>query len=77
MPQAVSNLQAVSEPGQLQMYLEDVVYENVELCDPLTKHGLAIMYLYMTQNAKCNTFKSNAWTRLIANWKAVIPAFGG
>ena len=71
MPQAVSNLEAVSEPDQLHMHLKGVVYEN-ELCDPSTKRGMEIMSLYVThwQSVQCNTLNPHVWTRLIANWNS-------
>jgi len=74
LSQAVNSLQAVSEPDQLQMHLKDVVYEN-EQCDPLIKCGMAIVSLYMTQSAKCNTLNSHAWSRLIANRNSSDPCF--
>jgi hypothetical protein len=57
------------------MHLKDVVYENVELCEPLTKRGVAVVYLYVTESVKCNTVNSRAWTRLIANWNSSDPFF--
>ena len=74
-PQAVSKLEAISEPDQLQMHLKDVVYENVELSDPLTKCGVAIVSLYITQSVNCNTLNSHVWTWLIANWNSSDPCF--
>jgi len=37
LPQAVSKLEAASEPDQLQMHLKDVVYENVWTTWPIDK----------------------------------------
>jgi hypothetical protein len=72
--QAVSNLEAVSEPDQMQMHLKVVVYEN-EQCDQSTKCGMANMSLHLTQSARCNASNSHAWTRLIAKRNSGDPCF--
>jgi hypothetical protein len=75
LPQAVSKLESLSQPDQLQMHLKNVVYENIELCDPSTKRGVAVLSLYITQSVKCNTLNSYVWVWLITNWNSSDSCF--